>query len=437
MTDKSRPIHPSARDPYGLFQRPRVARRDHVDPSPPENTLANHNPSQSVSEYNETSVSPKESLASDRASNTIALINKLTKAHLRLLDNRKAYEDESLKLQAFESLATKFDIPITKATSPLLATPVPGFGPFGSAFTTSVSQQAAFHSSKVQTSKVTPTGTRKPSHGESTSLPPIQNIRKERLDKRLQWDDTFARPTSPMSQADDIEMFTSIRGHHNFTSYEANEDAGQKIAQHALLETLNGIRERQKKIGKRVHNDFEEMASVLEMIWTGTLDMKNVSETGHLAGMDKSRSIADSDDRTATSGGGRQSCGPEKPSRSALFATSEMSRKTGAALPTAVDPGGKVVKKLRRVSFDDEIGMNRQERNVLRCLEESITGMERKFVQLGVLEKENVKMKAELQTQKESIEKMKKQLEEQGQTIAQLVAHSHPDTPKAELQEGL
>ncbi|KAG8859008.1 hypothetical protein FRB91_008974 [Serendipita sp. 411] len=40
----------------------------------------------------------------------ITLIGNLTKVHLRLLDDKKVLEDESLKLEAFESLAAKFDI---------------------------------------------------------------------------------------------------------------------------------------------------------------------------------------------------------------------------------------------------------------------------------------------------------------------------------------
>jgi isopentenyl diphosphate isomerase/L-lactate dehydrogenase-like FMN-dependent dehydrogenase len=176
------------------------------------------------------------------------------------------------------------------------------------------------------------------------------------------------------------------------TPEHSTYDGGHKIAHQALLETLNGIRERQAKVGKRVRDDFEEMAKILETIWMGTFDVRTTFQGGR-----KEASSA----ATPTTSGTREASTAEKQSASAATAAATVavlpvveksSSSAENGLVTASDNNGKVLKKMRKVSFDDEVGTSEQEKDLLRRMEEKIAGMERKLTKLVLVEKENVKV---------------------------------------------
>jgi hypothetical protein len=346
--------------------------------------------------------SPKGPIAKDGSSNIMKLINQLTRVHLRLLDNRKTHEDESLKLQAFESLAAKFDIPIILATAPTsskmpISTTGSTFGPFGSAFTTSATHSNAFGATlpieeSSKPSKATSLNSRKQPHRRSSSLPVStpQNIGPEESHTLgISWSyPEFDRELlSAQTQRDTASLANCIG--HNFGDSTApghsTDENGHKIAHQALLETLNSIRERQAKVGKRVRDDFEEMAKVLETIWMGTFNVKTTFQGG-------SKQASNTETLAIKGTEGASCTGSQHFAVSAFSNVAKASNSVGTSLATALDNNGKVLKKMRRVSFDDEIGATEQEKEVLRRVEEKIAGMERKLAKLVLVEKENVKV---------------------------------------------
>lgn len=391
---QKKPVSPRRPRPASEHEVVPLVKR--VGPPSPKEKVTNH--TDSAMHY---STAPNNSsspsigpLESNEPFNILALINKLTRVHLRLLDDRKAYEDESLKLQAFETLAVKFEMPVTgPLTTPLISRPATGFGPFGSTFTTSATYTNAFGTaaSVVPPSKETPTGPRRMVSGQPAGFPHTHQSNGK--DKRLPefvWDGSTDNNASQLLL--DEEMLAATGNHQSGTpSYQMKDDAGQTIAHHALLETLGGIRERQMNIEKRVRDDFDEMALVLETIWMGIFRIQNVSQAGNIGNNAGNQTLTSAVVQSNT----RQpvhTAGSSRATGNPSFVISEVNRSASVALPTATDHSGKAIKKMRRVSFDDELGTSQKEKDALRRLEEKIISMERKLVKLALVEKESIKV---------------------------------------------
>ena len=394
--------------------------------------------------------SPEGPVERGDSHNIIKLINQLTKVHLRLLDNRKTYEDESAKLQAFESLASKFDSPVVSPAS-ISKSPTPSIvsvsASLGSAPTTGHSYAfGAFplFDGSNETPDIGSANSRlKPQESSSIPLGRTSQSKLPSHTPKVSLD-TAEYSIGPQRKTNQSGIAPSNctfdHGLDPLANLDHTAEGGYKIAHEALLETLSGIRDRRQKVGQRVRDDFEEMAKVLETIWMGTFGLK---PTFTPRNMDATHTEA----KKPQGSNGMLSDRPlpitYKPTSPvtadpASSITALALGTTSKGMATSFDNGGKVLKKMRRVSFDDEVGASEQEKEVLRRMEEKITGMERRLTKLVAVEKENVKvratkvgidrlltspeMKAELRAQKEALDTINKLLEGHSKTIEQILA---------------
>jgi hypothetical protein len=167
---------------------------------------------------------------------------------------------------------------------------------------------------------------------------------------------------------------------------QEHDRTGQQKVHQALLETLSTARQRQRKVEKRVREDFEEMAGILERIWKNTIETKGVSPTEGTNGT----SIGPAK-QLATVESQRSDFNPSL-AQSAIKDKNITELQAGEDNVTSVDAHGKVLKKARRVSFHDEVGASEREREMLRCFEEKIVGLEKRLGRFAQVEKENIKV---------------------------------------------
>lgn len=287
------------------------------------------------------------------------LISELTKVHVRLIDAKKTYDDESLKLEAFESLAARFDLPRALAAS--------------------VGQ---------------------PAHGAPPlEHPTVQLSPTKSIDPRK-------RPQRSASQVGETSEDTLVPEATDINGQGVVD--GPQLAHHALLETLHTIRTRRLALEKRIHGDFEEMASILQKIWVGTLTTKiNASNTKFgSASHDKEN--------------GQPGVGTREPDAAATGTQPEGS--SGSKLSSTKHATEKETRKSsRKVEFEDEMGKSHREKHTLRTLEDKVSSLERKLSRFHAAEKELMKLKAELKSQKEEMNLMRSTLDVQAKIIANLV----------------
>ncbi|KAG8808304.1 hypothetical protein FRC17_004005, partial [Serendipita sp. 399] len=182
---------------------------------------------------------------------------------------------------------------------------------------------------------------------------------------------------------------------------------GQSMAHMALIGTLDAIQQRKLKTEQRIKADYEEMASILQEIWIDTFT--SAAGSTHATLPTQPTSLSESE----ISGISSINCseGGANKKRALLISSGEPPKESS----------NKADKATRSVSFSDEVGKSRTEKDALRALEERFIGFEKKLSKVAGIEKENSKLKAELKYQKDEMGALKKALDSQEQKLASLI----------------